>query len=58
MKPCKECGDEITNGVNGYMLSDSCFTCGGWPNYYAKPTSINDNSDYEGAILAANESDD
>lgn len=54
MKTCKKCGTEITNGVNGYMMSDFCFDCGGYP-VYAKPTKHQDDSDYEGAILAAAE---
>jgi hypothetical protein len=38
MKICKQCGNEITNGINGCMLmGDICFDCGGKPQYISPP---------------------
>ena len=40
MKKCVKCGKEIVYGVNGCMLMDDCFDCGGRPKYYYSTATV------------------
>ena len=57
MKVCRICKKEIINGQNGCVFQGNiCNDCnGGAPIYYAKARQAEQNSDYEGLILARQE---
>lgn len=54
MKKCIICGNEIINGVNGCAMYGECTDCRPI-RYYALPKRLDDQGDYEEAILSRQE---